>query len=190
MAPRQGWRAGLVTVDHGLQSGSAERAKQLAVWAADIGLAPAEVATVVVGRAGGPEAAARDARYEALVLAARRHGADRVLLGHTRDDQAETVLLALLRGAGPRGMAGMPRGRDMDGVSLVRPLLGIARAATRQACQAEGLTAWDDPHNTDPTYARARARVLLQSLVDSLGPGVVENLARAARLAADDTRVL
>src|SRR5215467_687315 len=117
VGPRQGWRVGLSTVDHQLQPGSAERAESLAGWAVKEGFDPVIVRPVTVdGRPGGPEAAAREARYEALVAIAREHGASRVLLGHTREDQAETVLLALLRGAGARGLAGMPVQRDVDGV--------------------------------------------------------------------------
>ncbi|MEJ3742190.1 tRNA lysidine(34) synthetase TilS [Actinomycetes bacterium KLBMP 9797] len=192
VAPRRGQRAGLVTVDHGLQPGSADRAAAVAAWARDAGLAPVEVATVTVaGRPGGPEAAARDARYEALVGAAQRHGAAAVLLGHTRDDQAETVLLALARGAGPRGLAGMPARRDVDGVAMLRPFLDVAREDTRKACAALGLTPWDDPHNADPAYARSRVRHhALPALVEALGAGVVGNLARTARMLASDAAAL
>lgn len=192
VAPRQDVPAGLVTVDHGLQPGSAERASAVAAWAGGVGLEPVEVATVAVsGRPGGPEAAARDARYEALVAAAERHGAVAVLLGHTRDDQAETVLLALARGSGPRGLAGMPARRDVGGVALLRPLLDVSREETRKACAALGLSPWDDPHNTDPGYARARVRATaLPALVDALGQGVVDNLARTARLLAEDAAAL
>jgi tRNA(Ile)-lysidine synthase len=191
VAPRRGVRAGLVTVDHGLQPGSAERAAALVDWAGKEGLTPAIVETVsVAGRPGGPEAAAREARYQALVGAARRCDAATVLLGHTLEDQAETVLLALVRGAGLRGLAGMPAVREVDGVRLVRPLLGLSRAQTRAACAALGITAWRDPHNEDPSYARTHARALLSSYVDSLGPAVVGNLARTARLAAADAEAL
>ncbi|MCW3844430.1 tRNA lysidine(34) synthetase TilS [Micromonospora yasonensis] len=192
VAPRLGRRAGLVTVDHGLQPGSAERAEAVAGWARELGLDPVDVVPVrVAGRPGGPEAAAREARYEALIAAARRHGAAAVLLGHTRDDQAETVLLALARGAGPRGLAGMPECREVGGVRLLRPLLDVAREDTRKACAALGLTPWEDPHNADPAYARSRVRVdLLPALVAALGPGVVDNLARTARLLAADTAAL
>ncbi|MEV7231591.1 tRNA lysidine(34) synthetase TilS [Polymorphospora sp. NPDC051019] len=192
VGPRQGVDVGLVTVDHGLQAGSARRARAVADWADRAGFAPVEVATVeVAGRPGGPEAAARDARYEALVSAAHRHRAGTVLLGHTRDDQAETVLLALARGAGPRGLAGMPAVRVLDGIALCRPLLDVTRAQTRAACAALDLTPWDDPHNTDPSYARARVRSdLLPALVEALGPGVVGNLARTAALVAADTAAL
>ncbi|MEU8186769.1 tRNA lysidine(34) synthetase TilS, partial [Micromonospora carbonacea] len=145
----------------------------------------------VAGRPGGPEAAAREARYQALAEAARRHGAAALLTGHTRDDQAETVLLALARGAGPRGLAGMPPRRDLAGVPLLRPLLDISREQTRKACAALGLSPWEDPHNADPSYARARVRAdALPALVRALGPGVVDNLARSARLAAADAAAL
>jgi tRNA(Ile)-lysidine synthase len=192
VAPRLGLRAGLVSVDHGLQPGSAERAKEVASWAAGAGLAPAEAVSVTVaGHPGGPEAAARTARYEALVAAAHRLGASTVLVGHTRDDQAETVLLALARGAGPRGLAGMPVRRELAGVVLLRPLLHISREQTSQACAALGLTPWEDPHNTDPAYARSRVRATaLPALVAALGPGVVANLARSARLLAADVAAL
>ena len=185
VAPRLGLRAGLVTVDHGLQAGSAGRAALVADWAAAAGFDPAEVATIDVGGLpGGPEAAARSARYAALTAAASRLGAALVLLGHTRDDQAETVLLAMARGAGPRGLAGMPYRRGL----FVRPLLDVARSDTRKACAALGLGVWEDPHNTDPAYARSRVRSdALPALIAALGPAVVDNLARtAAQLAVDN----
>jgi tRNA(Ile)-lysidine synthase len=191
VAPRQDLRCGLVTVDHQLQPGSADRAEAVAKWGEAFGLGPVLSTRVEVGgRAGGPEAAAREARYEALLDVARRVGARAVLLGHTRDDQAETVLLALARGAGPRGLAAMPARRDVDGVMLLRPLLDVPRADTAAACEAMGLEPWRDPHNTDPSYARARVRALLPALTDALGSGLVGNLARTAALAAADTEVL
>jgi tRNA(Ile)-lysidine synthase len=185
VAPRLGLRAGLVTVDHQLQEGSAEQAHQVA--ATPLGLEFAEVLTVEVGTAGGPEAAAREARYQALEAAADRLGAACVLLGHTRDDQAETVLLGLARGSGPRSLSGMAavQGR------YVRPLLGIGRQTTVEACRALGLKAWDDPHNTDPRYTRVRVRtVVLPMLERELGPGVAQALARTAELARDDADAL
>ncbi|MEV4704703.1 tRNA lysidine(34) synthetase TilS [Actinoplanes sp. NPDC049316] len=188
VAPRAGVPVGLVTVDHGLQEGSAERAAAVADWARSAGFDPVEVATVsVAGRPGGPEAAAREARYEALSSVAERTGAAAVLLGHTRDDQAETVLLALARGAGPRGVAGMPYRRGL----FVRPLLDVARADTRKACAALGLATWEDPHNTDDAYARSRVRAdALPALVAALGPAVIANLARTASLVAADVAYL
>jgi tRNA(Ile)-lysidine synthase len=184
----RGGPVGLVTVDHGLQEGSGRRAADVAAWARASGLDPVVVAPVRVdGRPGGPEAAARAARYEALSSAAAEHGAVAVLLGHTRDDQAETVLLALARGSGPRGLAGMPERRGI----FLRPLLDVARADTRKACAALGLVPWDDPHNVDPSFARARVRSdAVPALVAALGPDVVANLARSAPMIAADNEAL
>jgi tRNA(Ile)-lysidine synthase len=192
VAPRLGLRAGLVTVDHGLQEGSAERAKEVASWAVSAGLDPVEMRHVTVaGRSGGPEAAAREARYEALADAAGKLDARAILLGHTQDDQAETVLLALARGAGPRGLAGMPERRTIHGAVFLRPLLDVSREQTRATCAALGLQTWQDPHNTDPAYARSRVRGgALPALVTALGPAVVANLARTARLLAADAEAL
>jgi len=183
-----GRSVGLVTVDHGLQAGSDRRAADVAAWARSGGFDPVEVATVdVTGLPGGPEAAARAARYAALSAAAERAGAAAVLLGHTRDDQAETVLLALARGAGPRGLAGMPHRKGL----FLRPLLDVPRADTRKACAALGLVPWEDPHNVDPAYARSRVRgSALPALVAALGTGVVGNLARSASMIAADNNAL
>jgi tRNA(Ile)-lysidine synthase len=186
-APRMGLRAGLLTVDHQLQPGSAERARTVAAIARRLGLDPVDVLTVTVGTEGGPEAAAREARYAALADAADRLGAATVLLGHTRDDQAETVLLGLARGSGPRSLSGMAAvtGRYR------RPLLALPRATTVTACRAQDLTPWDDPHNDDPRYTRVRVRKrILPLLEDELGPGVAEALARTARMAREDSDAL
>jgi tRNA(Ile)-lysidine synthase len=148
------------------------------------------VSADVTGRPGGPEAAAREARYEALCKAAHDCGATTVLLGHTLDDQAETVFLALSRGGGPRGLAGMPAARTIDGVTFLRPLLGVPRAVVRAAATDAGIEPWEDPHNVDPSYARARVRKALPLLTDALGPGLVANLARVAALAAQDNAAL
>jgi tRNA(Ile)-lysidine synthase len=178
-------------VDHQLQAGSADRAAVVAEWATKAGFDPVLVVPVQVdGRPGGPEAAAREARYEALTAAAARTGAGQLLLGHTREDQAETVLLALLRGGGLHGLAGMPLRRDEGSLAVLRPLLEISRAQTRRACVAQELAPWEDPHNSDPRFARARARTLLAALTAGLGPAVVANLARTARLAAADAQLL
>ncbi|MGC0315404.1 tRNA lysidine(34) synthetase TilS [Kitasatospora acidiphila] len=186
-APKLGLRVGAVTVDHGLQDGSADRARQVAERLRAFGLDPVEAVTVQVGRHGGPENAAREARYAALDAAAERHRALAVFLGHTRDDQAETVLLGLARGSGARSLAGMP-GRKGH---YRRPLLDVDRAATRQACAAQSIPVWEDPHNLDPAYTRARVRhEVLPVLEKHLGAGVVEALARTARLFRDDADAL
>ena len=181
-AARSGHRAGGLSVDHGLQEGSAERARMVVRTLEGLGLAPAETLTVQVGVRGGPEAAARQARYEALDEAAARLGAT-VLLGHTLDDQAETVLLGLARGSGARSLAGMPASKG----PYRRPLLDLDRATVRRACLAMGLEPWDDPHNDDPSYARVRVRhEALPVLERVLGPGIARALARSAgQLRAD-----
>ncbi|MFI6509595.1 tRNA lysidine(34) synthetase TilS [Streptosporangium sp. NPDC050855] len=187
VAPRAGLRAGLLTVDHGLQPGSGDRAADVVGLAPGLGLDPAEALTVSVGTSGGPEAAARQARYAALSRAAERLGAAAVLLAHTRDDQAETVLLGLARGSGTRSLAGMPA---LTGIYR-RPLLGLGRVTTVAACAALGLTPWQDPHNLDARYSRVRVRRrLLPVLEDELGPGMAEALARTADLCRDDADAL
>lgn len=196
-APRSGRPAGAVTIDHGLQEGSAERADTVVGTLAGLGLDPAGSIAVTVSGHGGPENAARDARYAALDDVAIRLGAAAVLLGHTQDDQAETVLLGLARGSGARSLAGMPptfhrRARVGDTEILYcRPLLEIDRATTRTACVAMGLEPWDDPHNDDPAYTRVRVRhEALPALEKALGPGIAEALARTARMLRDDADVL
>ncbi|MEV7555656.1 tRNA lysidine(34) synthetase TilS [Amycolatopsis sp. NPDC089917] len=185
-----GARAGLdvraLVVDHGLQDGSAEIAARAASTARDLGVATAEVLKVRVEGAGGPEAAARRARYGALRAAAGDgHGV--VLLGHTLDDQAETVLLGLGRGSGPRSLAGM---RPYD-PPWGRPLLGVTRATTRRACQALGVEPWQDPHNEDPRFTRVRLRTeVLPLLEDVLSGGVAASLARTAAQLREDTEAL
>jgi len=168
-------------VDHGLQEGSRERAHATVEILAGLGVA-ATVHPVDVGRSGGPEAAARLARYEALGKA-RPHPDSPVLLGHTLDDQAETVLLGLGRGSGARSLAGM---RTWDAPWL-RPLLGVRRAVTRAACAELGLQVWDDPHNVDPRFTRVRLRhEVLPLLEDVLAGGVAAALARTAAQLRED----
>ena len=189
VAPRSGLIARAVVVDHGLQDGSAQTATSAAQACTDLGV-PAEVVRVEVGTNGGPEAAARAARRRALAEAAVRHGAATVLLGHTQDDQAETVLLRLARGSGARSLSAMSRESD----PWRRPFLGLPRAVVRRAAQEAleplGLSAWDDPHNEDPAFARVRVRTLLAALETELGAGVVRGLARSADLLRDDADAL
>lgn len=191
-APRAGLRGGAVTVDHGLQAGSAAHAERVTATLHGLGLDPVECRTVMVDGAGGPEAAARTARYAALAETAREHEAWAVLLGHTRDDQAETVLLGLARGSGARSLSGMPvAATSGHGVRYLRPLLGLPRGTTRRACAALDLSPWDDPHNDDPAYRRVRVRHrVLPVLEAELGPGVAAALARTAGLLRDDADAL
>lgn len=192
-APRAGLRAGAVTVDHGLQAGSAEQAASVADTMRNLGLDPVLSVRVTVARPDGdepypgPEAAARAARYTALDEAADSVGAAAIFLGHTLDDQAETVLLGLCRGAGARSLAGMGRERGR----YRRPLLDVRRVRTGAACAAQGLSPWDDPHNDDPAFARVRVRRHLMPVMEAeLGPGVAEALARTARLLRADADAL
>jgi tRNA(Ile)-lysidine synthase len=186
-APRLRLRGGGVTVDHGLQPGSAARAREVAGVLARLGLDPVECVPVTVTGGKGPEEAARSARYRALDAVAERTGAAAVLLAHSRDDQAETVLLGLARGSGIRALAGMPARNGR----YLRPLLDLSRATLRTACLAQGLVPWDDPHNRDPSYTRARLRhQALPALEAALGPGVAAALARTARQLRADAEAL
>ncbi|SDO41704.1 tRNA(Ile)-lysidine synthase [Microbacterium sp. ru370.1] len=186
-AERLGIRAEAVVIDHGLQEGSDAVAERAAQTVRKRGLAARVVAVDVVAK-DGPEADARAARYAGLARAAAETGADAVLLGHTLDDQAETVLLGLARGSGATSLAGMaPERRDATGPVWLRPLLGVRRRTTVAACAAEGLQPWSDPHNADPSYARVRARErVLPVLEAELGPGVAEALARTAEQLRED----
>jgi tRNA(Ile)-lysidine synthase len=185
-APKLGMRVLAVTVDHGLQDDSAQVAQRAVAAARGRGV-EARIVRVAVGTEGGPEAAARAARYAALRAAAVDAGAAAVLLGHTLDDQAETVLLGLARGAGATSLAGMASDRTDDDMRWVRPLLGVRRAVTRAACDAEGLTPWADPQNEEPRFSRVRVRNrVLPVLEAELGPGVAEALARTAEQLRED----
>lgn len=187
-AGHSGWQIGAVVVDHGLQADSAAVTADVAERLREVGCDPVDVARVQVAEsgAGGLEAAARSARYRALAAVADEQSA-LVLLGHTRDDQAESVLLGLARGSGTRSLAGMAARRGV----FRRPMLDVDRADTRRACAALGLTVWDDPHNADLRFARARVRLrVLPMLEAELGPGVAAALARTADLARFDADAL
>ncbi|KAA9154961.1 tRNA lysidine(34) synthetase TilS [Amycolatopsis acidicola] len=182
-ARKTGVRVRALVVDHGLQDGSAEVAAEAAEKARGLGVDEAEVLAVEVTGSGGMEAAARRARYAAL----SRSGSGLVLLGHTRDDQAETVLLGLGRGSGPRSIAGM---KPLD-PPWGRPLLDVPRSATRQACVELGVRPWEDPHNADPRFRRSRLRAeVLPLLEDVLSGGVAAALARTAAQVREDLETL
>jgi len=177
------------TVDHGLQPGSADRAAAIVDQMQRLGATGTVSVQVSVSPAGqGIEAAAREARYAALSKVAADRGSRLVLLGHTRDDQAETVLLGLTRGSGGRSLAGMPR--SLDGL-FHRPLLDLTRAETEAACRAEGIAFWTDPHNSDPRFTRSRIRHRVLPVLESeLGPGVAAALARTADMLRADVEAL
>ncbi|MGJ0390992.1 tRNA lysidine(34) synthetase TilS [Microbacterium sp. CGR1] len=186
-APKLGLRVGSLTVDHGLQDDSDAVAARAAQAATALGL-EALIVRVEVGEEGGPEAAARDARYRVLKDAAADAGAAAVLLGHTLDDQAETVLLGLARGSGAASLQGMaPVREDDDGLRWVRPLLGVRRETTRAFCERSDLAFWDDPHNSEDRFARVRVRERVLPVLESeLGPGIAEALARTAEQLRED----
>lgn len=183
---KAGWQVGSLVVDHQLQPRSGEVADEVAARLVAMGCDPVQVARVTVGRQGGPEAAARTVRYAALREAAARQDAV-VVLGHTRDDQAETALLGLARGSGVRSMAGMS---PVAGI-FRRPFLELTRDETAAACRAQHLETWQDPHNDDPAFARVRVRTrVLPVLERELGPGFAAALARTAAMARADADAL
>jgi tRNA(Ile)-lysidine synthase len=187
-AREHGWYVIGATVDHGLQDHSAEQAARVVGQLASLGVDETVSARATVDAPGlGPEAAARAGRYALLDQIRERFEAEVVLLGHTRDDQAETVLMGLARGSGGRSIAGMRRSFD----HYRRPLLDVSHVDTVTACQVEGLEIWEDPHNGDPAYTRARVRErVLPLLEEELGPGVTESLARTADQLRSDMELL
>ncbi|MDO4887567.1 MAG: tRNA lysidine(34) synthetase TilS [Actinomycetaceae bacterium] len=218
VARRQAVVVASMTVDHGWREESADEAATVRGWLEAMGADPAMSVRVDARGSGGPEAAARAARYEALARAARDFGGATVLLGHTADDQAETVLLGLARGSGTRSIAGMPPASHAPGardVATLRPFLGLRRETLRLALRSEGLAWFDDPTNDPGTAAGGRqhephepqilhgpaqpSRLPLRSalrhhalpaLEEDLGPGVVEALARTATLVRADAEAL
>ena len=173
-------------VDHRLQSGSDLVAKETKDKLRAIGFEEIEILEVDVEIRDGIESSARRARYEALEDYATTHSLDLILLGHTKNDQAETVLLGLARGSGTRSLSGMASRKGI----FIRPLLAIDRSTTEQACVDMGIEFWRDPHNEDPTFTRVRVRKLLPELEREIGPGIVDSLARSADLLRDDADAL
>ena len=181
-ASRCGADVHCVVVDHGLQASSDEVAHTVVDLLTAEGMsAETRRVTVAAEGPGGPEAAARDARLDLLAS-----DGNPVLLGHTLDDQAESVLLGLLRGSGTRSLAGMARARG----PFLRPLLELRRATTEAACKEWGVAAWQDPHNLDDRFRRVRAREHLVDLSGALGQDVAPALARSATLARMDADLL
>lgn len=176
-----------VIIDHGLQAITKQVAIDTRAKLEALGISPVRIEAVQVGKVGGTEAAARAARYSALDKVANELSAKAVLLGHTLDDQAETVLLGLARGSGAKSLSGMAA---LNGLYR-RPFLLLRRRDTEQACKDQGLDYWNDPHNQDLAFSRVRVRkTLLPALEVELGPGVAEALGRTAAQAAEDEAVL
>jgi tRNA(Ile)-lysidine synthase len=186
-APRLALQVSAVTIDHQLQDGSEKQSERVLEQLAELGIDDGEVVKVKVDMRDGLEASARRARYEALNEVAERRGASKIFLGHTQDDQAETVLLGLARGSGTRSLSGMAS----ESGRYLRPLLGITRQQTMAVCEEAGLTPWSDPHNHDLQFLRVRVRNrALPVLEETIGPGVSAALARSAALLRDDADAL
>lgn len=180
LAVASGCRAEAVHVDHGLRAGSAGEFAVVRAAADALGV-PSRSVAVEVGAGPNLEARARAARYAALPAG--------VLTGHTADDQAETVLVNLLRGAGSDGLAGM-RAEARPHLPR-RPLLGLRRSETRAVCELAGLDVVDDPSNADPRFVRNRVRHELVPLLDDIaGRDVTRVLTRQAALMADEADLL
>ena len=172
-----------VTIDHQLQNGSAEQAKKVSTQIS----IPCIIEKVEVKITDGLESSARRARYAALEKCARENNAVAVLLGHTKDDQAETVLLGLTRGSGARSLSGMS---EASGI-YVRPFLEITRQQTLKACAELKLEPWNDPHNDDESFLRVKVRKNVLPVMESeLGPGIKDALTRSAKLLRDDADAL
>lgn len=193
VGPRSGWRTGAVLIDHGMQDGSAEVTARAAQACRDLGMHLVESRRIEVASgsgSGGPEGAARRGRYQALNAVAGEIEADVVLLGHTLDDQAETVLLGLGRGSGARSLSGM---RATIG-AFRRPFLTLTREHTEEICRHEGIDFWVDPTNelsdaSAPLRSQVRLR-LLPLMEEILGPGIAQTLARTGELLHQDAQAL
>ena len=176
-----------VTIDHQLQEKSSDQAAKVGKQLRAMGYQDVMVAKVKVSLESGLEAGARSARYEALQRIALEKNAVKVLLGHTRDDQAESVLLGLARGSGTRSLSGMA---SENGIYL-RPLLALTRAQTEAACTEFGIEYWNDPHNENLDFSRVRVRLeVLPVMEEQIGPGIAAALARSAALLRDDADAL
>lgn len=194
---RHGWRMRAAHVDHGIQSESVREtfrssSRQLADLAGvPYDVAEADAPSEAERASGGLEAAARTVRYRALKQLALDCGAPAIVVAHTRDDQAETVLLHMIRGSGLDGLRGMPAVRELgDGVRLGRPLLDVSRAETMAVCNAHGVTPVADPSNDEPTYARNRVRHSLLPMLESFNPNISGRLAELATSVGADRELL
>jgi tRNA(Ile)-lysidine synthase len=176
-----------VTIDHQLQSGSGAQAERVEKQLKEMGYGQVIIKKVVVTTESGLEAGARDARYQALSTCASQEKATKVFLGHTRDDQAETVLLGLARGSGTRSLSGMA----IENGIYIRPLLQITREETVAACKEIGLEPWNDPHNGNTEFSRVKVRKeVLPVMEEKLGPGIAAALSRSAGILRDDADAL
>jgi tRNA(Ile)-lysidine synthase len=176
-----------IIVDHQLQRGSGDvalRTKQMLLMK---GCDRVEIYPVEVVLIDGMESSARRARYQAFDQAIDAYKPEYFLLGHTKNDQAETVLMGLARGSGTRSLSGIAT----ENGKFIRPMLEITRDRTVTACEENQISPWEDPHNSDSQYLRVRARTsVLPLMEEQLGPGIVDGLARSARILREDADAL
>jgi len=176
-----------IVIDHQLQEGSAKVAEHTSQQLLDLGFTNVEVMKVNVEVIDGMESSARRARYSAFDEAIAKYQPDYFFLAHTKNDQAESVLLGLARGSGTRSLSGIA---EVNGI-FIRPLLGVDRAMTEEVCVENGITPWIDPHNSDSSYARVRVRREILPLMErEIGPGIVDALARSAGILREDADAL
>ena len=176
-----------VIVDHGLQANSAEIAEFAKQQLIKLGFQDIFVGRASVQITDGLEASARRARYKVFQQAIETYGPNTFLLGHTKNDQAEGVLLGLARGSGTKSLSGM---QEVSGI-FVRPLLGIDRATTEIACHESNIEYWVDPHNSNQDFTRVRVRDnILPLLENDVGPGIIDALARSAKILREDAIAL
>ena len=176
-----------VIVDHGLQANSAEIAEFAKQQLIKLGFQDIFVGKANVQITDGLEASARRARYKVFQQAIETYNPNTFLLGHTKNDQAEGVLLGLARGSGTKSLSGM---QEVSGI-FVRPLLGIDRATTEIACHESNIEYWVDPHNSNQDFTRVRVRDnILPLLENDIGPGIIDALARSAKILREDAIAL
>lgn len=176
-----------VVVDHGLQSGSDEIAQRASDELKRLGFTEIFCARAHVTVSDGLEASARRARYQIFHTALENYGAKFFFLGHTLNDQAESVLLGIARGSGTKSLSGMPQ----VNLPFIRPMISLSRATTESACKEAGVIPWEDPHNSDHRFARVRVRENILPILESeIGPGITEALARSAKILREDADAL
>ena len=178
-----------IIIDHGLQEGSAAIAEQTTQTLTKLGFHQIKIMKVDVENSDGLEASARRARYKAFDHALTEFAAPSIFLGHTLNDQAETVLLGLARGSGTRSLSGMAA--SSPDRKYLRPLLEVDRATTVASCAELGIDYWSDPHNENESFTRVKVRKNILPLMESeLGPGITESLARSSQILREDADAL
>jgi tRNA(Ile)-lysidine synthase len=186
-AKKLGLKIAAAVIDHSLQNNSDKVAAQTAKTLAALGFEEVVVKKIAVGKAGGPEAAARTARYTALETLRQKTKSHFIVLGHTSSDQAETVLLGLVRGSGSKSLSGMSAKTGL----LLRPLLGIERSTTEAFCKDSGIKYWSDPQNKDKKFLRVMIRKhVLPFLEKQLGGSVAASLVRTSDQLREDNTYL